>query len=418
MAGILEELRNENKKSGLFISSDVGISYPTGMPILDQNLGNRYTLILPSGEKIVQTNVGVPAGRHTMLVGPSASGKSTAAIQMSWNVCRRFDEDSVVHYIDGEQTMTWKRIKDISCASNEELENKWHLEHEHTTWEDILALIVKIHDKKKSDKDRYMYDTKQYDIFGNRIYYYKPTFIIVDSLMKIVSKGVDQSELQGLTAGGRDAIENKRWYRNTTDYMAATNINVIMINHLGNTINLQPGQGGSKQLTFIPTGKNIPGGEGPVYYSSSIVIFQPMNSKEFIKNEFEHGYNGYPVKALVCKSKTNRNGTVAEMIFSQDTGFNPVLTLAEFARGKDLIKGRNPKCYFESNPELTFDTRGVDFVKMIQSDPDITRELYRVCKPALSDLIPDSSYQEEVDFMRSIKVRNQMYDLLDMEMGY
>ena len=41
----------------------------------------------------------------------------------------------------------------------------------------------------------------------------------------------------------------------------------------------------------------------------------------------------------------------------QEYGFNPILTLINFASDKGLIKGVNPNRYFESNTDVKFDTR-------------------------------------------------------------
>ena len=46
---LLDELEEENKKSGLFSSKIVNVSYMTGNPVLDQQLGAIYRMHQPDG---------------------------------------------------------------------------------------------------------------------------------------------------------------------------------------------------------------------------------------------------------------------------------------------------------------------------------------------------------------------------------
>ena len=50
-----------------------------------------------------------------------------------------------------------------------------------------------------------------------------------------------------------------------------------------------------------------------------------------------------------------------------------------------MTSGRNPKCYFTCNPEVTFDTR--IFVDEMDRDPRIVEMLAEQCKPELEKLI-------------------------------
>lgn len=411
MSGFLTELEKEHEKSGMFTETDVGISYPLGFPILDQQLGFKQLITLEDGSVIEQKRIGVPAGTFSMFIGPSSSGKTAAAIQAAYNIIARFGPDAGCVHFDAENACEPQRILDLTGMSVSEYNEIWRRidDPAKMTFENILATLVEIGKKKEADKSRYMYDTGVYSVLdGKEIRYYIPTAVIIDSQMKITTENEDLETIAGLTSGGRDAIFRGKWYRNCLAVTRKYNINVIVINHLGNDIQLQPGKGGAKQLTFIPTGKNVPGGDKAVFYTSSMICWQPINSKDGIKTEEDNGYNGVPVKAAVCKSRSGPGGKTATLEFIQEAGFDPRLTLMNFAKENGIIAGRNPKCYFADNPEVTFDTR--QFITEMARNPEITRALFRGCKPLLEELIREPAADNDV--IRGANTKKQTMDFM------
>lgn len=410
---LLGDLREEHAKDGMFNDSNVGVSYPLGFPILDQLLGFYQDIIMPDGTTYRQTRLGVPAGTITMFCGPSQSGKTAAAIQAAYNIIEPFGDLGVVLHMDAEESTEQQRIIDLTGMTVEEYSNRYNLcnDDDAKTYEGILKKVAQLCAKKETDKDKYMYNTGFYNIKGEEIVYYVPSCVIIDSQMKVTSEGLaeDLSTLDGLTGAGREAIFRGKFYRNLLSYCKKYNINVIVINHLGNDIQMQPGKGGPKQLTFVPTGKNIPGGDKALYYTTSLIIWQPINGKDGLKTEEESGYNGLPVKALVCKARSGGNtGYSATLEFVQSTGYDPRFILLNLAKDKGLIQGRNPKCYFESVPDVKFDTR--IFLKEMTDHPEIVRALFSGCKPILQSMVREPISDD--DFMGGRTARNEVRNLL------
>lgn len=390
MGSLFDELEEDNKKAGLFSSNDNDVLYPMGFPILDQMLGYSQDINMPDGSVYTQYKMGLRYGSLNLFVGPSSSGKTAASIQAAQNIVEPFGEDSGVLLLDAEGSSNAQRVLDVTGIDAETFGKTWRIiSRKGMTFDMALEQIKLIANKKASDPKRYTYNSKVKDVFGQDIICYKPSVVIVDSLMKLVSNAGDEEEIQGLTSAGRDTVQRNKWYRNIMSFCIEYNIIVIIINHLGNDIQLQPGKGGAKQLTFIPTGKNIPGGEKTIYYPSSIIVWQPINSKDQIKTEEENGYNGVLVKAAVCKSRTGPGGITATLEFVQESGFDIDLTLVHFAKERGLIMGRNPSCYFASNPDIKFDTR--IFLKELDERPELVQELYMACKPSLMGMVRKSA---------------------------
>lgn len=410
--GILQELEEENSKSGLFDSPEsVMLSYPTGLPILDQQLGAIYRFKDINGNVKEIKQLGVQAGTFTMIVGPSSSGKTTAAEQIAWNIVEPFGEDAFVLHIDVERSSQLPRIRAVLGVSAEEFERRYKLKNNIDTWEDILTQIVKIGEKKASDPGRYMYDTGDTDDNGNKIRHYIPTAIIIDSLMAVTSEGEASETISGLTSGSREAIYRGKFYRNALKYTVKYNINVIVVNHYDDempAIGMSAPKG--KELTFLPTGKIIPGGKKVKYYTNAIILFQPINGKDGIKVKSVNGYNGVPVKTLVIKSRTSAGGVVALQEFIQEAGFDPRLTIMNMAKEMGVIAGRNPSCYFSCNPDVKFDTRC--FISEIQRDPEIIRTLFKEMKPILDSMIPVIDTVDDNNVINGEKSKKESRDLM------
>lgn len=381
----LRELEDQYKKKGYFSSDEYPISYPTGFPILDQNLGGIYKRKLPDGSYYVIRRLGIPCGTITQVGGESSTGKTTATIQMAWNIVEPFGPEAYVLHFDEERATDYDRVSAVTGVPIGEVMEKYRIIKPPNTFNSILEQLLAVCDDKEANKDKMMYDTGVYDIYGKEIRYFVPTVVIIDSTMAITSDSEDVKDISGLTSAGRETIYRNKFLRNMMKFIGEYNINVFFINHTANDMDLGKPGGGSKQFTFIETGKKLPGGDKLQAWSTSIIIFKPVNSKDQIKHQDEEGYNGLPIRAMVVKSRSSIGGTIATQEFVQEYGFDPRLTLMNFAKEKGLIAGRNPKCYFTCNPEVTFDTR--IFVEEMDRDPRIVEMLAEQCKPELEKLI-------------------------------
>ena len=411
---MIEELASEHEKDGLFDEVDVGVSYPLGFPILDEQLGFVQEIDMPDGSVYTQYRRGVPAGTITIVAGPSSSGKSAATIQAGYNIIEPYGEDANLIIFDAENSLEPQRVMDLTGIDKYEMQQRVRIlnKPEQNTFEGSLKILDAICKKKESDKKRFLYNTGFKNIkTGEDIIYYIPTVVIVDSLMKIVPEELNDEldQIQGLTVHGRNTIKRNWWLSNIVTLARKYNINFLIINHLGNEFGMgQPGQSKGKALTYMPTGKNMPGGEKVVFYMSSCILFVPINNKDDIKTEEKNGYNGSPVKVAVCKSRTGPGGKTAIMEFIQEAGYDPRLTLLNFAKSENLIGGRNPGSYFISHPDVKFDTR--KFLDELREKPEVLQTLFEECKPKLHALLRKPADPD--DFIRGANSKKTTRSLM------
>lgn len=386
MASTLDILVQNSK---LFVPKPPRVSYPIGFPVLDQILGCRYYYTYEDGTQRVETRLGIGAGTITMILGASQSGKTTAGIQAGLNIIEPFDEYTFMIHDDGENATDMERVQSVSGRSTSFLDERYRIvpSFEVNTYDHILKQVDDIIKMKKANKKNFMYNSGVKDIHGNDIICYKPTVLLLDSLMRFTSDGVEKNEVGDLYEGGREAVYRGKFLRNLLEKIEPYNIIIFIIHHW--SVDMRQQQMGaikSKQLPNLPSGVYVTGGDKLLLYCTNIILFRPDNDKKGVKTELINGYNGRPVDALLSKSRGGDTGSVAHLEFVQEIGFDPRLILMNYAKEKNLIKGVNPKSRFESMPDITFDTRKL--IKEIGEKPEIIRALYTECRPHLDSLIP------------------------------
>jgi RecA/RadA recombinase len=373
-------------------------------------LGAIYIRKGPDGNPVKDIHVGIPAGTFTIFSGQTSSGKTTAAIQAACNIVEPFGEESYVIHRDGEKSTSYARVQAVTGWSEDKIAECYNIERDNCTWENVLAEIIEISNEKQAKGEAARYSTRQRDIWGNEYRYYVPTVIIIDSLMKFMSEKEATDMINGLTSGSRSAIYNGVFFRNALDYMYRYNINVFVINHLGDAMPTMTGMQKPKQMTFMPSGKYMSGGDKIKLLSSSIIYFKPLTTKDDIKTEDVNGWNGVPTEAYVIKSRTSKGGFSTTMEFVQETGFDSRITLMRFAKDKGLIVGRNPGSYFASTPDVKFDTRYI--MKEFAEKPELVRALFTECREPLMNLIPVVDITNDKDIIRNGASRMETKQLM------
>lgn len=386
MASALAELRQKNEKKGLFSSNEISISYAMGFPHLDHMLGAVYIRKGPDGNIFKDVHIGIPAGTFTIFCGQTSSGKTTAAIQAAGHIVEPFGDLGFVIHRDGEKSTSYARVQSLLGWDSQKINDCYSIERENNTWENVMAEILEIAAEKEANRDKMMYNTGQFDIWGNEYRYFVPTVVIIDSMMKFMSEREAAEMIQGLTSGSRSAIYNGTFFRNALEPMYKYNINVFVINHIDDAMPDMRGMQKPKQMTFMPNGKYMSGGHKTKLLTSSIIYFKPLTTKDDIKTEEVNGWNGVPTEAHVLKSRTSKGGFKVLMEFVQESGFDPRLTLMHFAKEQELFMGRNPGTYFAEMPDVKFDTR--QMMKELNGNPELTRALFAACKDPLFNTIP------------------------------
>jgi len=377
---LLERLRSDDKK-GLFEQSQTSINYPTGFMPFDYRNGYRVE-VRNDNEELIDNYaaIGIQGGTFVTVIGKSGTAKTTFIAQAAYNIVRPFEDNAFVIHYDLEQVLTYTRIKNITGASQIALKDKYIIRQEKNYIEDIFDSIVKICNVKDANKKEFMYDTGLLDEFGEKIKAFVPTVIIIDSIPTLTSKDSDD-EMKGSTEQMRKAKELKQFYSKLMPLIKTYNITVFAVNHINVKMEMNAFTKTQPQVMYMKVDEAVPGGNAPIYYANNLLKF--VSSTKF--NEEDNGFDGFLIRAEFLKSRSNKAGKSINMVYNQLTGFDPILTLYQFAEDNDLVDGRNPYRYFKHNKDVKFDSR--KFRKAFLENDAVRIAITEATKPILEDML-------------------------------
>lgn len=350
---LLSRLRDKDKK-GLFKSSQSSIAYRTGFLPFDYRNGYEIEVRDLDNKKVKSyPSIGIVGGSFVTVIGKSGVAKTTWCTQVAYNIVKDFDDNAFVLHYDLEQALSYTRIRNVTHGDQESLANKYILRQEKNYLEDIFDSIISIANEKESDRDSYIYDTGCVDEFNIPIKAFVPTVVIIDSLPTLASRDMDEEEMKGQTDAMRMAQKVKQFYKKLIPIIKTYNITVFAINHINAKVEVSAFAKTQAQLMYLKMDESLPGGNAPLYYANTLIKFVSAGKK----TKEDDGYDGFLVRAELIKSRTNKAGQFCYMVYNQEIGFDPIMTLYQFLEDNKLVEGRNPYRYFTEYKEVKFDSR-------------------------------------------------------------
>ena len=244
---LINALRQSNPKSTLFHGDADVISYKTGFPILDYYLGYKVN-VYDDNDQITEQYpcIGISAGCFVTAIGKPSTGKTTMMVQIASNIVRDFDNGAVIHY-DLEKALNYSRIQVLSKFKMQDMQQgKYILKQEKTSIQDIKSAIMQIYKEKTSNPDLYKYNTGKKNEFGEEVWIYEPTCVIIDSI-PMLSTHINENdkkeaakleEISSQTDRMRLTGEIGRFYSELQQYIREANIIVFSINQIKTNPNM------------------------------------------------------------------------------------------------------------------------------------------------------------------------------------
>ena len=99
------------------------------------------------------------------------------------------------------------------------------------------------------------------------------------------------------------------------------------------------------------------------------------------------------VRAELIKSRSNKANKSCNLIYNQESGFDPIMTMYQFSVDNELIDGRNPYRYFKENKDVKFDSRR--FKKSFYENTELQETMKKATLPILEKLLSGSDEEEE-----------------------
>ena len=289
--------KSKDKSMGMEAKGDV--CYQTGFITFD--FLNGYLVHVKNEQKNLDykyINIGIVDGSLNMIIGRSASGKSTWAFQALYNIIKPFKTSTFFHD-DLEGGMNDSRKSILSGVSLQELKQKYICRNSNINTESFYDRLRIINDEKINNYDDYSYDTGLLDEAGESIIKLEPTVYLLDSYAMLMNKDQSETEqLPGNMAAPSITRQNTAMLKRIIPMIKASNIIVFVINHLMPEISLLPKKG---QLRYLKPGTRISGGESIIFLTTNTIMFDDSKLKE--KDGL--GFEGAFIDISLVKSRQN-----------------------------------------------------------------------------------------------------------------
>lgn len=332
--------------------------------------------------------IGIDAGKIIMIVGKAGCGKSTFGMQLAWSVMKKYSESTMFVY-DFEQSHTKSRIKALTGMTDEEFEERIVLKKVGIYTESILKIVKQLAEFKKQNEKDLLVENQEGIIdpaTGKLQKILPPTFIFIDSLASMRTRDYqDGEEMNGLTSGGRNAINNKELINRILQPCMEANIIPIIINHL-NT-NMSMGVTPPEATTrFLKNTEAVSGGAAVGYLTN---LFLKIEAKEKLEPKDKYGIKGFMSNITVIKSRNSEGGRSFPFVFNQVEGFDSELSMFEFLKANGLVKGAGVGMYLEGMETVKF--RMGNLKEKLATNPEFKEYFYMVTEEALKHTVSISN---------------------------
>lgn len=384
---LFREKISKSKDYRMKAEAEQSVAYPTGYLNLDFKNG-AVVHVNYNNKEYQYYSVGVADGSMVMVIGRSGCGKTTFVEQAAANIIRPFSTSVVFEdQIEVGSNLTRKEV--ITGFHGEELKNRFVIRDTGINAENFFERIKMIHDMKLDNREKFEYCTNLRDTYGNMIYKLEPTVYILDSLALLMpEKLTEEEELSGQMSATAMAKTNASVFKRIVPLLKAANIILFVINHINQKIEINPMMHTKGQLSYLKQGESLPGGNAPIYLSNNIFRFDDGAK---LKNTEGFGIDGSMVEVGLVKSRSNKAGQTATLVFNQAIGFDPELSLFVMLKNNGRINGAGAYLYIDNRDDMKFSQK--QFKEKLASTPEFMQvfmtAVMEELKKYLDDTTPD-----------------------------
>lgn len=401
LVNMFREKVGKIKDSRMKDETSISTSYSTGFMPLDFLNGTIMHEVV-DGTSRNYYSTGIPDGSYSMIVGRSGSGKTTFTLQMSGNIVRGFPNSAI--YMDSlEGGVMIERAQKLTRMSPLEFKEKCIIRDTGITAENFYERIKMIHDIKMEHRDDFIYDTGRNDSYGERVYKLQPTVYILDSLPLLMpEKFTEEDELSGSMGASAVAKTNAAIFKRIIPLLKSANIILFVINHILESIDINPMARKQLTLSWLKQGESLPGGRTPQYLSNNIFRLDDASK---LKEEEAFAFSGSLVTLTLVKSRSNRAGQQIKLVFSQENGFDYDLSLFLMLKDAKMLKGAGAHLRIGDCP-ISFAQR--NFKEKLRENPELQQAFIDECMGLLQKMITQTTYNDIDDSVVSTQLFNKL----------
>ena len=384
LSSAFREQVKKTKDISMINEQQHSVAYSTGFLNIDFLNG---TILNINDKKYFQ--VGIVDGSINAVIARSGAGKSTICTQWAANIIRPF-RTSCVFMDNAESGFLLNRAMQLSGFSQEEFKNRFILRDAGINTESIYERIRLIHDIKVDNADEYTYDTGIVDEYGKPIIKFEPTVYILDSLKAIMPKKLAEDEGSNMN-GAITAKTNSDVFLRLVPLCREANIIMLIINHI--TMN---GIGSfmpvKADLAYLKQNESLPGGRTTSTYLQNNIF--RLDEKSKLKETEAFGIDGAVVNVDIVKSRTNKAGKSATLVFDQNNGYDSDLSLFMYLKENNILEGSGAYLKLPGS-DIKFSQK--QFKQTLYSNNEFYNQFVSVCFQALTNDMLEREAKKKLD---------------------
>lgn len=360
------------------------VAYSTGFLSIDFLNG---TILNINDKKYFE--VGIVDGSINAVIARSGAGKSTICTQWAANIIRPF-KSACVFMDNAESGFLLSRAMQLSGFSQEEFHKRFILRDAGINTESIYDRVRLIHDIKVDNPDEYTYDTGIVDEYGKPVIKFEPTVYILDSLKAIMPKKLSEDEGSNMN-GAITAKTNSDVFLRLVPLCREANIIMLIINHI-----TQNGIGSfmpvKADLAYLKQNESLPGGKTTSTYLQNNIF--RLDEKSKLKESETFGIDGAIVNVDIVKSRTNKAGKSATLVFDQNNGYDPDLSLFMYLKENSILEGSGAYLRLPDS-DIKFSQK--QFKNLLYTNQDFYNQFVNTCFKYLTQDILEREAKKKYD---------------------
>lgn len=140
------------------------------------------------------------------------------------------------------------------------------------------------------------------------------------------------------------------------------------------------------------------GGNACIYLANNLIRFDDHSK---LKKGEGFDIDGIMVDVQLVKSRSNKAGQFARLVFDQDHGFDEELSLFNFLKECKRVKGAGAYLYLGDRDDIKFSQK--QFKKKLRENPELREVFMQEVAEELKTMISDNRLElEESDFTTNL----------------
>lgn len=388
ISSLFREKMKELKDPRMSKESEPDYAYPTGFLTFDFMNGT-VVHVKKDNMEFKYNSIGIVDGSMVTVIGRSSSGKTTWCIQSAGNIIRPFKSSCVwMDSVEGGVVDT--RAQNLLQLYGESFKERWIPRNTGVTAENFYERVRYIYDLKMECADQITYDTGAYTSDGEKIYKMEPSVYILDSLAMLTpDKYTEEEELSGQMSVTAAAKMNSTVFKRIIPMLKAANIILFVVNHITESVDINPYAKNQGQLSYLKPGERLGGGRAAIYVTNLLVR---LDDHSKLKSDEGLGIDGTLVDFSLLKSRTSATGQKTTLVFNYNQGFDPDLTLYYFLKTRKLINGAGIGLYIGDRKDLKFSQK--QFKEKLRTNEEFKKVFIEYALKELQTLIQEQTVEE------------------------